>query len=112
MGWPYIFKRDDVELIETVYKDAAFLKIDRETAEIMGEFTDIRLTKKDKEGQYNMCKAVEDIIAKGKAEGKTEGTIDTLVSLVRDGLLDIEEAAKRAKLNIKEFEDIVNSVDN
>ena len=29
----------------------------------MGEFTDIRLTKKDKEGQYNMCKAVEDIIA-------------------------------------------------
>ena len=86
----------------------------------MGEFTDIRLTKKDKEGQYNMCKAVEDIIAKGKAEGrvegkaegKIEGTIDTLVSLVRDGLLDIEEAAKRAKLNIKEFEDIVNSVDN
>ena len=98
----------------------------------MGEFTDIRLTKKDKEGQYNMCKAVEDIIAKGKAEGraegrvegkaegrvegkaegKIEGTIDTLVSLVRDGLLDMEEAAKRAKLNIKEFEDIVNSADN
>ena len=109
-------RNNDVELIETVYKDAAFLKIDRETAEIMGEFTDIRLTKKDKEGQYNMCKAVEDIIAKGKAEGKaegkTEGTIDTLVSLVRDRLLDIEEAAKRAKLNIKEFEEIVNSVDN
>ena len=117
-------RNNDVELIETVYKDAAFLKIDRETAEIMGEFTDIRLTKKDKEDQYNMCKAVEDIIAKGKAEGKAEGrvegkaegkiegTIDTLVSLVRDGLLDIEEAAKRAKLNIKEFEEIVNSVDN
>ena len=125
-------RNNDVELIETVYKDAAFLKIDRETAEIMGEFTDIRLTKKDKEGQYNMCKAVEDIIAKGKAEGraegrvegkaegrvegkaegKIEGTIDTLVSLVRDGLLDIEEAAKRAKLTIKEFEEIVNSVDN
>ena len=94
----------------------------------MGEFTDIRLTKKDKEGQYNMCKAVEDIIAKGKAEGrsegraegraegkaegKIEGALDTLVSLVKDGLLDTEEAARRANMSVKDFETIVNSNDN
>ena len=66
-------RNDDVELIETISNDAAFLRIDRETAELMGEFTDIRLTKKDKEDQYNMCKAVEDIIAKGRAEGRAEG---------------------------------------
>ena len=57
----------------------------------MGEFTDTRLTKKDKEGQYNMCKAVEEIKVKSKSEGK------------------IEEASKRANMEVKDFEIIVHS---
>ncbi|MBP3263122.1 hypothetical protein [Pseudobutyrivibrio sp.] len=109
-------RNDDVELIETISNDAVFLRIDRETAALMGKFTDIRLTKKDKEDQYNMCKAVEEIkaksIAEGIVKGETKGTLDTLISLVRDGLLDIEEAAKRANMQLKDFEEKVNSNDN
>ena len=59
-----------------------------------------------------MCKAVEEIKAKSIAEGETKGTLDTLISLVRDGLLDIEEAAKRANMQLKDFEEKVNSNDN
>ena len=52
-----------------------------------------------------MCKAVEEI----KAKSETKGTLDTLISLVRDGLLDIEEAAKRANMSLEAFEKMVSS---
>lgn len=39
----------------------------------------------------------------GRAEGRAEGRIDTLVSLVKDGLLSLGDAAKRADLSIDEF---------
>ncbi|MBQ6504444.1 MAG: hypothetical protein IJI57_11090 [Flexilinea sp.] len=38
-----------------------------------------------------------------KEEGREEGIFDTLVNLVRDKLLDITEAAKRANMTIDEF---------
>ncbi len=42
-------------------------------------------------------------MAKGRAEGLAEGEIRTLGSLVKDGLLPIGEAAKRANLSVVEF---------
>ena len=39
----------------------------------------------------------------GRAEGRAEGRIDTLGSLVKDGLLSLTDAAKRADLSIDEF---------
>ena len=71
----------------------------------MSEFTDINLPKKNKEGDYNMCKAVEELKAEGRLEGRAEGTLDTLVSLVRDGLLSADEAAKRADLSLEAFQE-------
>ncbi|MBO4782780.1 MAG: hypothetical protein J5522_10315 [Lachnospiraceae bacterium] len=41
--------------------------------------------------------------AEGRVEGRAEGRIDTLVSLVKDGLLSLGDAAKRADLSIDEF---------
>ena len=56
-----------------------------------------------------MCKAVEEIKlegrAEGRAEGNAEGMINTLVSLVRDGLLSKEIAAERASMSLEEFEE-------
>jgi len=39
----------------------------------------------------------------GRAEGKTEGMISTLASLVKDGILSITDAANRANMNVDEF---------
>lgn len=40
----------------------------------------------------------------GKVEGKTEGMISALTALVRDGLLDMAEGARRANMSQEEFE--------
>lgn len=51
-----------------------------------------------------MCKAVVDI--------KEEGIYETLASLVKDGLLDINEAAKRAKLNVDDFKKVMKKLES
>ena len=42
-------------------------------------------------------------IAKGREEGIKEGTINVLISLVKDGILSISDAAKRADMSVAEF---------
>ena len=44
---------------------------------------------------------------KGKVEGRVEGAINTLVALVKDGLLSIGEACKRAGMPEAEFAALV-----
>ena len=57
---------------------------------------------------------VDKILNRGKEEGKTEGRkegiILTLAALVRDGLLDPAEGAKRANMTQEEFERRVNDI--
>lgn len=68
----------------------------------------------------NVKKGVEDIMggailelevdrikAEGEAAGLINGMISTLIDLVRDGLLDIAEGAKRANMTQEEFERLV-----
>lgn len=66
-------------------------------------------------GQYNKSRDREMLEAgraEGRAEGRTEGIaegivegkISTLIGLVRDNLLTVAEAAKRAEMSVSEFE--------
>ena len=69
----------------------------------------------------NMCDALDEILEyhfKGKLEagwqqgleqGKETGKINTLLSLVRDGLLSAEEAAKRTDMTVDEIQDLLLS---
>ena len=54
-----------------------------------------------------MSKALDDIEKaaekKGEKRGERKGTLTTLFSLVNDGLLKLEEAAKRANLSEQAF---------
>jgi hypothetical protein len=43
-----------------------------------------------------MCEIMEKIAKEERMEGRNEGMIQTLVGLVRDGILTISEAAQRA----------------
>ena len=43
--------------------------------------------------------------AEGRAEGIAKGVLDTLVSLVKDGILSIVDAATRANMSVSEFEE-------
>lgn len=42
--------------------------------------------------------------ARGKAIGEANGIIKTLVGLVKDGILNVSDAAKRADMTVAEFE--------
>ena len=39
----------------------------------------------------------------GRAEGRAEGRLDTLSDLVRDGIIPIAEAARRANMSLADF---------
>ena len=47
---------------------------------------------------------IEKGIEQGRIEGRQEGTINTLISLVNDGILSVYEAASRAGMNVQDFE--------
>ena len=55
-----------------------------------------------------MCKKIEDmrkeVAEAAKKEGKAEGILETLVSLVKDGILTLAEAAGRYNVTVSEFE--------
>ena len=54
--------------------------------------------------EYNADEAREYLVRESKAEGKIEGILSTLVGLVKDGILTLTDAAKRANMTVAEFE--------
>ena len=49
------------------------------------------------------ARGIEKGIAKGREEGIKEGTVNILISLVKDGILSISDAAKRAGMSEESF---------
>ena len=54
-----------------------------------------------------MCEVMDRVEKSGIRKGMRKGQIETLVSLVNDGLLAVSEAAKRAHLSEKEFQSLL-----
>ena len=50
-----------------------------------------------------MEKGIEEGRARGIEEGRAEGVLSSLVSLVKDGLISVSEAAKRADMSEEGF---------
>ena len=51
-----------------------------------------------------MCEAIEGIRNDAREEGLKEGFLEALVRLVKDGILTIADAAKKANITVPEFE--------
>ena len=64
------------------------------------ELRKIRSPKYRTEGGFNMSQGIKEMIW----EGKQEGFLEALFGLVKDGILTIADAAKRADMNTTEFE--------
>ena len=47
-------------------------------------------------------------IKEGRKEGIKEGAINILLTLVKDGIISIEEAAKRVNISVSKFEKYLN----
>ena len=63
----------------------------------------VHYLKEDKKGVGIMCQALEKIRNDGRAEGRKEGQLDLLLSLVKDGVLSVVDAAARAGISSEEF---------
>ena len=97
-------RNDGEKLVNVVSSSQEYMHISKDAAEIIKNFSSMKkLPRRNKEGDYNMCKAIIEI----EEKGIEKGTCDTLISLVKDGLLDIKEAAKRADMPLEKFKSLV-----
>ena len=62
-----------------------------------------------------MCQAIREWSAEereaGRQEGRQEGTFEVLCSLIKDGLLQIEEAARRSHMSVEDFREKMERTD-
>ena len=105
-------RNDGDAMAELVSKDDKFKSISRDTAELMRDFANVKLPNKDKEGNYNMCKAVIDLTNKGRAEGIKEGKIEgqtealafSIKSIMQSFNQSFEQACAVLNIDAKDME--------
>ena len=102
------YSRSKDKLNEVVHTDPIYRRLDRESAEIINIVTGSNLSIEQGKESIDMCQAIEEMRAEsraeGRAEGEAKGILKTLVSLVKDGILTLSEAAKRANMTVEDFE--------
>ena len=88
--------------------------MDEDSANLVNVITKSDLKFEVKEGKVNMCTAIDEMRKEsrqeGRQEGLQEGVLDTLDGLVKDGILTLAEAAKRAGLSPAEFQSKVTGI--
>lgn len=69
-----------------------------------------RRYKQTEEGQKEMSEIIEKIRNEGKVEGLLEGKLETLYSLVKQGLLPLTEGALQANMSEESFQNNMNKM--
>lgn len=106
------YSNNKERLREMVSEDTSYKSVSKKTADMVNIVTSSMLCFNSGEERVDMCKAIEGIrndaklegIEEGIKEGIKEGVLKTLISLVKDGILTITDAAKRADMTVSEFE--------
>ena len=98
------YSRSKDKLNEVVHTDPVYRRLDRDSAEVINIVTGSSLSIEQGKESIDMCQAIEEMRAESRAEGEAKGILKTLVSLVKDGILTLSEAAKRANMTVEDFE--------
>ena len=64
--------------------NVTYRNIDRDTAVLMREFANIKLPKRSKGGNYNMCKAILDLEQKNKEIGIDMARVEDIKNLMKN----------------------------
>lgn len=122
------YSKDKNKLMNLIETDKAYRSVSKRTADMVSIITNSNLKYPTQKERIDMCEAIEGIkndalnegvakgiiqgknegIAEGIVKGKNEGKFETLASLVKDGIITIEEAAKRSDLTVEEFRNKLN----
>lgn len=87
-------RNDGNALHDLVVNNSDFENISRDTAIMMHEFADIKLPRKNKEGKYNMCKAITDL----EKKSADKALVDAIRSIMKNTKQSFEEIC--ASMNI------------
>lgn len=97
----------DKEKLWNFMKDNPRMNMDIMAARVIEVMTNMSIEISDGEETIDMCKAIEDMIEERacieREEGKLEGKLEILTNLVKDGILNMQEAAKRMNMTTEEF---------
>jgi hypothetical protein len=77
--------------------------IDKSVCMAVAATSRVDLKEYEKEADAIVCNLWDEVRAEGKEEGKEEGIFETLFGLVKDGILTVSEAAKRANMTEASF---------
>lgn len=93
------YSKDKNDLSEFLHNNPRML-VEANAARVIKAITKTPMEIPEDAEVIDMCKAVEDMMKDSKAEG----ALAMLAGLVKDGLLSVKEAAKRANMTESEFE--------
>ena len=100
---------DKKKLLELVENDVYYKEMNDDAFSVIIKYTNSKELVQKKEyliegGKKDVCKAIKDLMSDSREEGREEGTLFTLIGLVNDELLTLEEAAKRVNMTVDEFQ--------
>lgn len=76
-----------------------------EKKRVLSDEFNIEITEQISEEVLKVCNLSTGVLNKGREQGRVEGTLRTLLDLVKDGLLKLEEAAPRANMSVAAFKE-------
>ncbi len=106
------YRKNKKKLQELMKTDPQYQHMDVDTLEVLSvvlnapelwENRELYLNRKTEKEEVNMCQALEEWLADERMAGMEAGMLSTLNSLVAQGLLRLEDAAKQAGMSEEEF---------
>jgi hypothetical protein len=102
----FIAGSNDEEFMRSIQENKDFASVQAETVRLINACTNAKIHIPEGAKEVNMCKGMIDYgiscrsegREEGREEGRKEGKLDTLLELVKDNILTISEAAKRADM--------------
>ena len=93
------YKSDKEQFYGYINKEKRFCNLSELTARLIYELANIEID----EGEWNMCKAIEDLKKDSWLDGMEKGMERTIFSLRREGYLRKEDAASKLHLSVDEY---------
>lgn len=85
-------RNDSEGLRNLVTNNQAYKSIDKDTAIMMRELANVKLPRKNKDGEYNMCKAILDLEKKNQKIGEYNAIIKAIRNLMKNTNKSYEES--------------------
>ncbi len=98
--------RGNKEKLKALFEQEEYKHLDKETAEVIAVFTNntrmLEMLQEEEQEEYDMCKAMDELIAEGKAEGMVENLMQNIKTLMRKMKITAEEAMETLDVPVEE----------